>query len=270
MSEFDPKEYWEERLRANFGLDGVGYIGLGKNYNKWIYKVREKVFFRAIKSIDIDLRGVKVLDIGSGTGFYIERWKAVGVSEVVGTDITNISVEKLKEKFPGDRFYQIDIGDNLNQLQIANIQIPNQYDVVSAFDVLYHIVDDGRYKKSIENIYALLRKGGFFIFSENFLHHETERAIHQVSRSLEDIEENLKKTGFQILKRVPMFVLMNFPVDSKSHLIRVMWNLMVAPVRVSEEFGFILGGFLYPSEIILTYFLRESFSTEIMICRKPD
>jgi hypothetical protein len=27
-------DYWESRLQENFGLHGVGYIGLGREYNK--------------------------------------------------------------------------------------------------------------------------------------------------------------------------------------------------------------------------------------------
>jgi hypothetical protein len=37
---FSAKDYWENRLNENFGLNGVGYIGLGKNYNHWLYKIK--------------------------------------------------------------------------------------------------------------------------------------------------------------------------------------------------------------------------------------
>jgi hypothetical protein len=43
------KDYWENRLEENFGLHGAGFIGFGRSYNNWLYKVRRKVFVSRIK-----------------------------------------------------------------------------------------------------------------------------------------------------------------------------------------------------------------------------
>ena len=262
MSEFKPKDYWENILTENFTLQGTGYRDYGKNYNKWLYKVKWKTFLRAVNSLNIEkINEMDVIDIGCGTGFFIEAWKRLGVRNVAGADITAIAVNKLKRKFPNDKFYQLDIGDTL---AIS----PHQYDIVSSFDVLYHIVDDKRYCKSLENIYSLIRPQGFFIFSDNFVHGKPQRITDQVSRSIEDIELILNRTGFQIVKRLPEFVLMNYPVDS-NRLRGFLWLVMMLPVHKSELFGFLLGGFMYPIELLLTSMLKESATTEIMICKKP-
>lgn len=150
----------------------------------------------------------------------------------------------MKRKFPNDKFYQLDIGDK------PAISL-RQYDIISSFDVLYHIVDDKRYCKS-----------------DNFVHGKPQRITDQVSRSIEDIELILNRTGFQIVKRLPEFVLMNYPVDS-NRLRGFLWLAMMLPVHKSELFGFPLGGFMYPIELLLTSMLKESATTEIMICKKP-
>jgi ribosomal protein L11 methylase PrmA len=46
-----------------------------------------------MKSMHIDFKNTDILDIGSGTGFYVGLWKELSVRSVVGTDITNIAVE---------------------------------------------------------------------------------------------------------------------------------------------------------------------------------
>jgi 2-polyprenyl-3-methyl-5-hydroxy-6-metoxy-1,4-benzoquinol methylase len=264
-TDFNAKIYWESRLKENYGLQSVGFLGLGKHYNKWLYKVRHKVFFRVIKSLNLDFSTMDILDVGSGTGFYVEKWKQLGVRTVAGSDLTNIAVEKLKKRYPTDRFYQLDIGDTLT---ISSIQ-HQQYDIVSAFDVLYHIVDDNRYRKAIENIYNLVRPKGLFIISDNFLHNRAERGTHQVSRSLEDIERLLHATGFEIVSRIPMFILMNYPVDSNSNFRKLLWKAAILfPVVKSEVIGYPLGASLYPMELILTSVLKESPTTEVMVCRK--
>ncbi len=263
MAQSKPMDYWQSRLESNFGLEGVGYLGLGKPYNTWLYRVRQSVFSRILRSTNVNFSNTDVLDIGSGTGFYVERWKELGVRSITGVDITNVSVENLKRAFPSARFYQMDISDPLQVL------VPGQYGIVSAFDMLFHITDDSRYEAAIKNIFDLLQNGGIFFFSENFLHHKTERSSFQVNRSLAEIEDILNKTGFQIVDRVPMFVWMNFPVDTKSNLLRLLWRLMVFPIKKVHLLGQLWGGILYPSELFLASHLSESPSTEMMICQKP-
>ena len=114
----------------------------------------------------------------------------------------------------------------------------------------------------------MLRPRGFFVFSENFVHGEAIRAQHQVSRSLCDIEATLKKTGFKVKARVPMFALMNHPFDSKSTILKIIWQGMMLPVRKFQLLGFALGALLYPFELILTSCLKEGPSTELIICQK--
>ncbi len=263
MEEFDPKSHWEKILTENYGLHGTGYCILGKNYNNWLYKIKSKTFLRAVQSLDLQsFSMIDVIDIGSGTGFFIDQWKRIRVRSITGVDITNVAVENLKKKFPDDRFFRLDIGDC--------IAIPKeQYDIVSSFDVLYHIVEDKRYNKAIENIYGLLRPGGYFIFSDNFLHGKTKRSLDQVDRSLAYTEQLLQKIGFQILRRLPEFVLMNYPIDS-NNLRGFLWLIMMSPVVKSELLGSLFGSFLYPIELLSTSLLKESPTTEIMVCKKVN
>lgn len=262
MSTFDAKTYWEERLRANYSVCGVGHMGLGKHYNDWLYKVRRQVFFRTVNKLSLPWRNTEVMDVGSGTGFYIDCWKALQVKTIVGSDLTQIAVNNLMQRFPNDKFLQLDIGDEIDISTVSTFQ------VISAFDVLFHIADDTRYQRALKNIYNLLQPGGYFIFSDNFLHRLGVRAPQEVDRSLDEIQEMIKTTGFQIIQRTPMFVLMNFPVDSSSKLRQFLWRAMLVPVKITDLYGYMLGATLYPIELFLTKHLQESPATEIMICKK--
>jgi len=104
MTKFYPRDYWEKRLRASFKSDGVGYSVLGKNYNDWLYKIRRHVFLHNVSIIYQNFRDLRVLDVGSGNGFYLEIWKDLGVKKAVGIDITEISVRTLSRKFPTYQF----------------------------------------------------------------------------------------------------------------------------------------------------------------------
>ena len=264
MSTFNPQAYWEERLGENMSLSGVGYGGMGQSFNQWLYRVRRRVFGRVISLLDINVQESKVIDIGSGSGFYIERWREREVHTIVGTDLTRVSVDHLRKKFPEYQFFQIDItGPLVHPLQ------DDFYDIATAFDVLFHIVDDPSYQMAIQNIYTILKPGGWFIFSDNFLHGRAEKGHHQVSRSLEDITRCLEKCGFRIVRRLPMFFLMNDPIDQTNSLLRRGWRMIFGLFCKRNAVAFLWGMVLYPVELFLTRYLRESPTTEIMISRKP-
>ena len=261
MNLFDPRIYWERRLAENPGILGVGLTSLGKNYNEWLYKVRRHTFLREIRSLPFDWETARVLDVGSGTGFYIRLWQEAGIPSVTGSDLTQTSVDRLRQGFPGKEVLQLHIGGDEG--------LPTRkFDAISAFDVLFHIIEDRRYEAAISNIYGMLEPNGLFIFSDNFLHRDADRATHQVSRSLAQITDVLRKVGFRILRRRPMFALMNVPVDTQRWIWQSCWNAVAYPVKRSEFLGFVVGASLYPVEMALTRMLHEGPSTELMICQK--
>jgi SAM-dependent methyltransferase len=267
---FDNKRYWETRLREHYSLAGVGYLRLGRRYNEWMYRVRGDVFDRVVERIAQreERRGWRVLDVGAGTGFYVDRWLRMG-AEVTGLDLTEVAVRELSRCFPAVNFVQADIGGPFGVGSLGERLLPpGSFDAVSAFDVLFHIVDDAAYARAFQNIAALLRAGGWFLWSDNFLRHPTERVAHQVSRSLEESRQCVEAAGFDVVERVPMFVLMNYPADTTSKLARWAWTAMVAPAALAEPIGWAVGALLYPVEKALLKRTKESPSTELMVCRK--
>lgn len=265
---FTTQDYWERRLRDHFSLEGVGYLRLGRRFNEWMYRVRGEVFDRVVaeevRPGQRSLEGLRVLEVGPGTGFYVARWLARGAS-VTGVDLTDVVVEKLRATYPPGRFIRGDIGLPLEQPLAGE---GGTFDVVSAFDVLFHIVDDAMYDRALANLAGLLKPGGLFLWSDNFVHQETVRVTHQVSRSLGEITAALGRAGFDVVRRVPMFVLMNYPADTRSRLARLGWTALVSPAMVSDRLGGLLGRILFPLERKLVRSRTESPSTELMICRR--
>jgi len=266
---FQTRNYWERRLRDHFSLEGVGYLRLGRRFNEWMYRVRGEVFDRLVDDLDQRAGGRpegprRVLDVGSGTGFYVDRWLRRG-AEVTGLDLTEVAVEGLRARFPAARILRADIGDPLSGPLAGET---GTFDVVSAFDVLFHIVDDAQYARALANIAALLRPTGWFLWSDNFIHQPTIRVTHQVSRSLAEVEAALAAAGLEAVERRPMFVLMNYPADTRSRALRLAWTAMVSPAMLSDRLGGVLGALLYRLERRLVARRRESPSTEVMVCRR--
>jgi len=263
MTDFDPRSYWENRLRTQWGLHGVGYLGLGGPFNEWMYRIRRRVFRRLATRIaaeaGLDLRRARVLDAGSGTGFYLQQWLDLGVTDLAGSDLTVAAVEQLRERFPTVRLEVMDIADPVTAFE------PGAYDIVSIFDVLFHIVDDARYRAAFRNLASLLRPGGVLLLSENFLHGPAVRTRHVVSRSAAEIAEIARQAGLSPIGRGPMFVLMNYPVDA-SRMAQGVWTVATRPFVAHRSirwiYGQVAGAVLTPLELLLTSTLREGPSTE--------
>ncbi|MDQ3648091.1 MAG: class I SAM-dependent methyltransferase [Actinomycetota bacterium] len=255
--------YWEQRLGRHRGLKGVGWLGLGESFNRWMYGVRGQAFGWAVReAADGRIASLDVLDVGSGTGFYLERWRRLGAASVTASDLTQVAVDRLRARHPGLIVARLDLasGDPL--------PLRGPYDAISAMDVLFHIVEEEGYRRALANLSSLLAPGGLLILSENLLSRSTVSGDQQVSRSLGEITEALAEAGFQALSVRPMFCLMNTPVDSSSRLLHRWWSLLARAVSAHDAVGFVVGGLLYPVELALVRLLPTGPSTKLMVCRR--
>ena len=263
MAKQSAKEYWDRRLERHWGLEGVGSLAYGRHYNRWLYRVRRRVFADVCASLDVDWLSARVLDVGCGTGFYLDLWRERGVAALSGLDFSPVAIERLGRNHPGIELLEADIGAGKPPFPASC------FEIVSAFDVLFHIVDDERYRNALRNAHAMLASGGLLLYSDNFIRSGArQHEDYWKSRSLGQIEIELDRAGFDIVERRPVFVLMGSPVDSESRVWRGLWDLAMRAVARSEAIGFAAGAVLYPWELALGRALAEGPSTEIAICRK--
>jgi SAM-dependent methyltransferase len=206
MDKYRPEKYWENRLNKDFSLGGVGSCGLGKEYNKWLYKARIRTLSELLKKYQINPYKKRILDIGAGTGFYINHWKKLGADFVVGLDITEKSVSTLEKKFPQYKFLKADVSsDELN--------IEGKFDIITAFDVLFHIVEEKKFEQTIRNIKKMAHENTKILISDIFLKEYCSPHFHENDRTLNRYKEVLEKEGFKCVTIIPIFYLMNNPLD---------------------------------------------------------
>lgn len=262
MSSFDARSYWESRLSSDWSLQGVGFRRMGRRFNEWAYRLRRERFVSIVNEVLPALTSARVIDIGSGTGFYIDAWQQLGVQEVLGMDLTDSAVGNLRQAFPGVKFVQNDITEGIGGLP------PESFDVASSMDVMFHIVDNDRFSAALHNVAALLVPGGHFVWSDFFIHGREVVGGHIAWRSLYRIEELLDRAGFDVVVRQPLFFWMNEPRDTTSRLLLQSWKGVMWLASSSEAAGDLAGRALYRLDRELCARRAESPSTEVMVCRK--
>jgi SAM-dependent methyltransferase len=263
--EGEPQKYWDKRLKLHKGLCGAGYLGLGVNYNRWLYRIRWHVFLRYLKLLEIDFSKARALDVGSGSGFYLKLWRDKGVRSLVGSDFSDYALKDLESIYQDIRLIKLDISMDLEKQNFFN----EKFDIISAFDVLFHIVDDAAYDKAFKNIGQLLSNNGYFIFSENFAYKNIITG-HQHNRETDRIKRVLAENKFSIIKKAPAFVIMNSPVNTRSIFWKFIWKIMEKVIRTNELAGWFIGAVLFPIELLLLKVCNNSYSSSIVICQKKS
>jgi SAM-dependent methyltransferase len=260
---FDARTYWEGHHARGVSLDTVGWTGLGRAFNGWMYAVRRHVFRRVVSRTIPIAADTRILDIGSGTGFYLGLWRELGVHRIEGSDLSERAVGALRSAHPRVPIHVLDIGAEVLPLAAGG------YDAVSAMDMLFHIVDEDAYRRAISSLATLVRPGGYVVLTENLLDGREEKAAAQTSRSESEILGLLRAAGFELVTCAPTFVLLNGPVDSTSRWLHGWWNLLTRVVSFHEVLGWCFGAALMPLELIAVRLVSRGPSTKLLVCRAP-
>lgn len=118
----------------------------GNNWQKFLLLLDDSRLERAIKSLKValgreSLEGVRVLDIGCGSGMFSLAARRLG-AEVFSFDYDPQSVactDELRQRFfPDDATWQIDEGSVLDENYVSSL---GKFDIVYSWGVLHHTGD---------------------------------------------------------------------------------------------------------------------------------
>ena len=261
MQDFSPKTYWETRLKERFNLTGVGFRRKSVAFNRWVYKVRTEALYELFRKYEWPIKSRAVLEVGCGTGYFIEYWLNRKAHPVVGIDIAETSIKKLKEAFPKAEFYLVDLSE-------PDLNLDERFDYISVFDVLFHIVDDNRFARGIENL-ASLCKPGCKIFVTDLFGSETVAAVkHCRNRSLNIYMDLFSRSGFKLIDLSPLFFVLLPPSRLSNVVLRwagiLIWEMATWITRW-EIFGDLLGRILYNVDSVLRKIFKRGPGSHIAV-----
>jgi 2-polyprenyl-3-methyl-5-hydroxy-6-metoxy-1,4-benzoquinol methylase len=273
---FNPRSYWEERLQCHSDITGVGYLGRSAQFLELQYRSRMHQVELALHRHGLtDLAGRSVLDIGAGTGIWMNFWHRHGVRRVAGLDFTMSSIEMLKAQFPDDLIIHADVSVAPLPL-IENMR----FDVISAFDVLLHIVDPTLFQRTIANLSAHCAPGGLLIISDPIVQGGGyvpgyAYAVHNTVRSLSEYRQVLSNHGFVIDSILPTTVLLNTPLEAPNRplfWILSTWWKSTKCWGYSQLFTDLVGPLLIKADQLACRLCTEGGSptAKLIVARKQD
>lgn len=245
MHQYDPDAYWRSLLSGSFNLQGVSWPNLSTGFLRWQYRARREAIRRVVPSA----AGMRVLDVGPGTGYWVALWHGLGAATVAGFDLTETSVEHLRKQFPQDQFAQGDISSALPP--------GGPYDLISAIDVLLHITDDGRYAQALANLRRVARPGSRMLLLEPFSSGAAkpfEAGQSSRARPLATLRPLLARSGWRVQAVQPALWLLSIPVETEPYrvcfVLNWLWYHLERFAR-AERRGVVAGAALYPLDRLL-------------------
>lgn len=230
-------EYWGELHDAAEDLGVVGYPTLPLVFNRYIYANAARAVLRGLDATGTEVRGRTVLDVGSGTGFWVDLWLREGAAEVAGSDLVPAAVNRLRQRFPDSEFEPADI--------TARAPFPGRtFDVVTIMSVLHHVVDEDRFRDALVNLSTQLAPDGRLVVLDGLVVRgrwmpPEAQSAHNVARTLSQWQTALADTSLRLVRIVPTASFLADPIDAGSRVAfaahRLWWRAFTAAIRNRER-----------------------------------
>lgn len=123
-------------------------------------------------------RAWKVLDVGSGTGHWVDFYLDVYLAKsLTAVEFVPQMAEFLRGKYAGRNEVTILEAD------IVNDPLPaRSFDIVNAIGVMFHIVEDDRWSRAVGNLLAAVKPGGLMLVGGDFGSETRDVQFHRVDR----------------------------------------------------------------------------------------
>jgi len=181
----DPNSYWEARHDEHRdSLQGPGCIRLDEEANRDDYQAKWDRL-RLVLEREVQDGARRILDAGCGTGWFTRRVAKLGFVEVDAVDFSTTAAEIAQRNAPTSR---VRVGE------LTEITSAQPYDVVMCIDVLFHVVDDATWARSVNNLAALASRRGALVIQDSYNETGSQQpADHVRFRSLPTYQRELRE-----------------------------------------------------------------------------
>jgi len=124
----------------------------------------EELILRHLFNNNIATDNINILDIGSGSGHWIDFWQKLGAYSIDGIDISKSSIDHLKSKYSSNESIRVHQGRSVDVIRTLN----RSFSVVSAIGVMFHLVEDQEWSDTISAVADNLDSEGMFVIGGHF------------------------------------------------------------------------------------------------------
>lgn len=160
---YQPETWWDAYYDGE-PIDDTTTLTPGKERlpTLYHYNATENLILRHLFNHGYDLTGQRVLDVGSGAGHWLQFYRSLGAASVTGVEISRPAADALSARFQDDPGIEIRQGD------VTALDLGADFDVINAIGVMFHIVDDDAFHRTVATLVGALKPGGLLIVGGHF------------------------------------------------------------------------------------------------------
>lgn len=227
MTQDDIRRYYEESwgkaLENAAGVDQLAYSNPVED--AVLYPLYESM----LNGLGVRVNGGRVLDVGSGSGrwvrFFLERFRP---ERFIGVDFTASAVGLLKKWHGGRAGVDFRVAD----ITERGLDLGERFDLINVANVLFHIPEDDRFIRSLENLREHVAVGGRIVTTE-YLPRTSRRSEWMMVRSRYEFEMAVRAAGLKIVEVQGSVFFANDPlgIDGADDGIRRHFNMVRARMK---------------------------------------
>ncbi|MGH2933072.1 MAG: class I SAM-dependent methyltransferase [Gaiellaceae bacterium] len=267
---YRPRDYWAQLHESAEDLGIVGHPTLPLVVNRHLYANAARGVLRGLDTAGVAVRARGVLDVGSGTGFWVDLWRREGARSVAGSDLVPAAVDRLRERFPDCQFEQADIADEA--------PFPGRtFDVVTIMSVLHHVVEEERFERALANLASKLEPDGHLAVLDPLVVRgrwmpPAAESAHNVVRTLPRWETAAAAAGLRIATVAPTAAFFSDPVDAGSRAAfaahRFFWRGITAVLQNRERLASLLAPPISAADRAVTARLHHGPAAKLIVLQR--
>jgi 2-polyprenyl-3-methyl-5-hydroxy-6-metoxy-1,4-benzoquinol methylase len=173
LTDAEASAYWNERHQREGDLRSGGDISFDEATNHMFYVRRLSLLMDILGLQSSPVAPLFLLDAGCGKGWFSRELARFG-HQVDGIDGSPAAIEHCRELGGGPKFHCS---------SLSGWRSPWLYDAVVSVDVVFHILDEAEWERSVRNLASLVRLGGRLVIADSAQDHDRPLGNYQVYRA---------------------------------------------------------------------------------------
>lgn len=190
-------DYWEERYKNTGNITAASEIFEPTLVNKRAKQKFAKIVLSAFDELAFDLKTAHVLSAGSGSGI-VSEVLASHCKTLHGFDFSERAIREVIDTDPSGTYIIA---------SASVIPFQRQFEVVTAFSLLYHIINDDEWQSAIEQLANATKQGGYLLlrinWSEEALGNQSSDS-HFYDRSRHEYMEEFARNSLALIDVVEL------------------------------------------------------------------
>lgn len=165
----DIKNKFEKQYNGEIKYPATISVGRNILSAKYHYVGLEQLICRILYNYKKEVNDCNLLDCGSGSGYWIDFYKEFGAN-IVGLEISEKAYTNLESKYQNTDIMigNMGIREYLEDFMHPQYEGSGGFDIINAIGVMFHIISDDDWEKTLRLMVSALKPNGILIISGDF------------------------------------------------------------------------------------------------------